>query len=490
MSETRTEVPIPGERAVYLEVSPTLSNPDISPVKQRTWGVYNLFAMWMSNVHSVAGYVFAAGLFTLGLAGWQVFTALLVGITLIYFFTNLAGRGGQKYGIAFAALCRPAFGVYGANIPSMIKATTATAWYGIQTWVSSTALVVVVLRFFPDLKPLAENSILGLSTLGWACFGFMWLAQLLVFFYGWEAIRRFTDWAGPAIYVVMFALAIWIVARAGGPGAISFTLGSKDLSGGAAFGMWLTAVALTVAWFAGTTLNFADFSRFMRSPDAMRKGNFLGLPVNFMLFAVATVVTTSGGLAVFGELITDPVELVARIDNTTAVLLGALTFMTATIATNIVANFVSGAMDVANLAPRIFTFRRAGLVASTVSVLIMPWNLYANPTMVQYTLGTFSAFIGPIFGIVICEYFFVRRQRLDLEHLYTADPRGKYWYRRGFNPRAIAALVLAGGLTTIIAQVPVFGALAPFSWFFGCALGLVFHWLLSKDKYQAGADAS
>ncbi|WCM56419.1 cytosine permease [Microbacterium sp. EF45047] len=313
--------------------------------------MYNLFAMWMSNVHSVAGYVFAAGLFTLGLAGWQVFTALLVGITLIYFLTNLAGRGGQKYGIAFAALCRPAFGIYGANIPSMIKATTATAWYGIQTWVSSTALVVVVLRFFPDLTPLAENSILGLSTLGWACFGFMWLAQLLVFFYGWEAIRRFTDWAGPVIYVVMFALAIWIVVRAGGPSAISFTLGSKDLSGGAAVGMWLTAVALTVAWFAGTTLNFADFSRFMRSPSAMRRGNFLGLPVNFMLFAVATVITTSGGLAVFGELITDPVELVARIDNTTAVLLGALTFMTATIATNIVANFVSGAMDVAPARP-------------------------------------------------------------------------------------------------------------------------------------------
>lgn len=490
MSEIREHTQPPDARAVHLEPSPTLTNSDISPIRQQTWGVYNLFAMWMSNVHSVAGYVFAAGLFTLGLAGWQVFTALLVGITLIYFFTNLAGRGGQKYGIAFAALCRPAFGVYGANIPSMIKATTATAWYGIQTWVSSTALVVVVLRFFPDLKPLAENSILGLSTLGWGCFAFMWLAQLLVFFYGWEAIRRFTDWAGPAIYVVMFALAIWIVVKAGGPEAISFTLGSKDLSGGAAWGMWLTAVALTVAWFAGTTLNFADFSRFMRSPSAMRKGNFLGLPVNFMLFAVATVITTSGGLAVFGELITDPVELVARIDNTTAVLLGALTFMTATIATNIVANFVSGAMDVANLAPKIFNFRRAGLVASIVSVLIMPWNLYSNAAMVQYTLGTFSAFIGPIFGIVICEYFFVRRQHIDMDHLYTADPRGKYWYRRGFNPRAIAALVLAGGLATIIAQVPLFSALAPFSWFFGCAFGIAFHWLLSKDRAQAVADAA
>ncbi|OFE14406.1 nitrate reductase [Humibacillus sp. DSM 29435] len=468
-----------------LAVSPRLSNPDIQPVTNQTWGIYNLFAMWMSNVHSVAGYVFAASLFTLGLAGWQVFSALLVGITLIYFFTNLAGTAGQKYGIAFAAFCRASFGVFGANIPSMIKAATATVWYGIQTWVASTALVVVVLRFFPDLTPLAKNSILGLSTLGWVCFAFMWFAQLLVFFYGWEAIRRFTDWAGPAIYVIMFLLAGWIVWKAGGFSEISFTLHSETLSNSAAVGMWFTAVAFTTAWFAGTTLNFADFARFLKSPTAMRRANFLGLPINFTLFAFAAVVTTSGGLKVFGELITDPVELVARIDNTTAVLLGALTFMTATIATNIVANFVSSAMDLANLAPRVLSFRRAGIVASLASVAVTPWNLYSNPEMVQYTLGTLGAFIGPIFGIVVVDYFFLRRQEIDIEHLFSDDPRGKYWYRRGFNPRAIVALVAAGTLSTLIAQLPVLHNLAAFSWYFGCAFGIIFYLLLNRRPARA-----
>lgn len=461
-------------------VSPKLSNSDIAPVKHQTWGVYNLAAMWMSNVHSVAGYVFAASLFTLGLGGVQVFSALLVGILLIYVFTNLAGRAGQKYGIAFAAFCRPSFGVFGANIPGMIKAATATCWYGIQTWVASTAMVVVSLRLIPNSAVLNDNSILGMTTLGWICFLIMWFAQLAVFYWGWETIRRFTDWAGPAIYVVMFLLAGWIVWKAGGLSSIDFTLGSDRIGGGAAVSAWLTAVALTVAWFAGTTLNFGDFSRFMKSPSAMRTANFLGLPVNFALFALAAVITTSGALKVFGELITDPVELVGKIDNTTAVLLGALTFMTATIATNIVANFVSASMDLANLLPKQLNFRRAGVVASLLSVAVMPWKLYANPHMVQYTLGTLGSFIGPIFGIVICDYFLVRKQQLNIEHLYTEDPRGMYWYRNGFNPRAIVALVAAGVVALSISQIPAFSALASFSWFFGAGTGALLHYLLSR----------
>ncbi|TWI33758.1 NCS1 family nucleobase:cation symporter-1 [Paracoccus sulfuroxidans] len=468
-----------------LPVSDRLSNHDIAPVKNQDWGVYNLSAMWMSNVHSVAGYVFAASLFTLGLGGFQVFSALIAGIMLIYVFTNLAGRAGQKYGIAFAAFCRPAFGVFGANIPSMIKASTATCWYGIQTWVASTALVVVTLRLAPGSAALNDNSILGMSTLGWICFLVMWFSQLAVFYYGWEAIRKFTDWAGPAIYLVMFLLAGWIVWKAGGLQHIDFSLSSEQLTGGQAISAWFTAVAFTVAWFAGTTLNFADFSRFLKSRKAMQQANFLGLPINFALFALVTVVTTSGALKVFGELITDPVHLVARLDNVTAIMLGALTFMTATIATNIVANFVSAAMDLTNLAPKYLTFRRAGVLASLLSVAVMPWKLYSDPVMVQYTLGTLGSFIGPIFGVIICDYYFIRRQQIDLDSLYSEDPRGKYWYSSGFNVNAIIALVLAAAVALSISQLSEFSGLAAFSWFFGAAAGGLFHYLLSGQKARA-----
>lgn len=457
-----------------------LVNEDIMPVKEQNWTVYNMFAMWMSNVHSVAAYVFAASLFALGLSGWQVFSALIVGITLIFYFTNWAGSAGQKYGIAFAAACRPSFGVFGANIPSMIKACTATAWYGIQTYVASAALVVVALKFIPGLESLTQSGFLGLSLLGWICFFIMWVSQISVFYFGWETIRKFTDWAGPAVYVVMFILSGWIMWKSNWD--INFTLSSQMLSGWQAVGMWLAAVAFTVNWFAGTTLNFADFARFSKSEKVMKKGNFWGLPINFSLFALVTVITTSGALTVYGELITDPVHLVAKIDHVTAALLGAATFMIATIATNIVANFVSSAMDLANLAPTKLNFRRAGMLSAIVSILIMPWKLYSDPVMVQYTLGVLGSFIGPIFGIVIIDYFIVRNKYININDLYSDSPSGQYWYTKGFNLKAIYSLVSAGVIAVSAAMLPFFESIAPFSWFIGASLGAAFYYITSHSK--------
>ena len=459
---------------------PQLSNADLLPVKVQNWSMYNLFAMWMSNVHSVAGYVFAASLFTLGIPGWQVLLALLIGISLTNYFVNKVGYIGQTYRIPFAVSCRVSFGVYGANIPGLIKAFIATCWYGIQTWVASTAIMLSALRFFPSLAPWTEVHFLGLSYLGWAAFLILWFFQLVVYYRGLETVRRFCDWAGPGVYVVMFMLAAWIVVKAGGFSEISFTLSSEKLSGGAAVGMFVTAIALVVAYFAGTTLNFADFARLCTSQKSMRQGNFWGLPINLMAFALITVITTSGGVQVFNELITDPVKLVARIDSTTAALLGVLTFSISTVATNIVANFISAAFDIANACPKHVSFRRGGVIAAILAILIMPWNLYNNPVMIQYTLGALGALIGPLFGILISDFYRVRNKQIDVDQLYTTNPNGKYWYHKGFNLTAIYSLAIAGGFSLSVALLPIFSLFSPFSWFVGAGVAYFVHPILSK----------
>lgn len=471
------------EQAPKLDLerySPRLSNEDLLPVKDQNWSMYSLFAMWMSSVHSVAGYVFAASLFTLGIPGWQVLVALLVGISLTNFFVNKVGYIGQTYKIPFAVSCRVSFGVLGANIPGLIKAFIATCWYGIQTWVASTAIMISVLRFFPSLTPWTEVHFMGLSYLGWCAFLVLWLFQLVVYYRGIETVRRFCDWAGPGVYVVMFLLAAWIVVKAGGISEVSFTLSAEQLSGGAGLGMFITAVALVVAYFAGTTLNFADFARLCKSEKAMRKGNFWGLPVNLMVFALITVITTSGGVKVFGELITDPVLLVARIDSTTAALLGVLTFSISTVATNIVANFISAAFDIANACPRYINFKRGGVIAAFVAIIIMPWNLYNNPVVIQYTLGALGALIGPLFGILISDFYRVRNKIIDVNELYTVNPNGKYWYTKGVNLTAVYSLLIAGGCSLTVALVPLFSLLSPFSWFVGAGVAYVVHPILSK----------
>jgi NCS1 family nucleobase:cation symporter-1 len=241
----------------------------------------------------------------------------------------------------------------------------------------------------------------------------------------------------------------------------------------------LTAIALVVSYFSGPMLNYGDFARYGRTFAAVKRGNFLGLPVNFLAFALLTVVTTAATLPVFGELITDPVETVARLDNTYAVVLGALTFMIATIGINIVANFVSPAFDFSNVSPQKISWRMGGMIAAVGSVLLTPWNLYNSPETIHYTLDTLGAFIGPLFGVLIAHYYVVHKQRVCVDDLFTLDPSGAYHYKRGYNPPAIWATALAALCALAVVFVPGAKVLDDYSWFIGCGVGFVAYALLA-----------
>ena len=348
------------------QYDPRLTNEDLAPLSKQTWGTYNIFAFWMSDVHSVGGYLTAASLFSLGLSSLQVLFALLVGIVIVQVFCNLVARPSQATGTPYPVICRASFGVLGANIPAIIRGLIAVAWYGIQTYLASHAFLIVALKFMPELAPYADlkqHGFVGLSTLGWAAFMLLWVLQAFVFWHGMESIRKFIDWAGPAVYVVMIALAVWLVHKAGWEN-INFTLSFLKYEGWDAVPVMLAGIALVVSYFSGPMLNFGDFSRYGKDFGSVKRGNFWGLPVNFLGFALLVVITTSATLPVFGQLISDPVEVISRIDNTTAVVIGALTFMIATIGINIVANFVSPAFDFSNVAPQHISWRTGGMIAA------------------------------------------------------------------------------------------------------------------------------
>ncbi|HXH02787.1 MAG TPA: NCS1 family nucleobase:cation symporter-1 [Candidatus Competibacteraceae bacterium] len=461
-----------------------LYNEDLAPLKQKTWNWYNIFAFWMSDVHSVGGYVFAGSLFALGLASWQVLLALIIGICLVNLFANWVARPSQMAGVPYPVVCRLAFGVYGANIPAVIRGLIAVAWYGIQTFLASSALVVLLLRFFPGLEPYTQIEFLGLSYLGWFGFLAMWVLQAIVFWHGMESIRKFIDWAGPAVYVVMFLLMGWIVWKAGWNN-ISFTLSSEQLTGGAALWKMIVAIALVVSYFSGPTLNFGDFSRYCRSMDDVKRGNFWGLPVNFLAFSLVTVIVTSGTVPVFGQMIQDPIEVVAKIDNTLAVVLGAFTFVTATIGINIVANFVSPAFDFSNVAPGKISWRTGGMIAAVASVFITPWNLFNSPEVIHYTLDVLAAFIGPLFGILLVDFYLVKRQCIHVDDLYNDKPGSRYWYDNGVNRTAVKALIPAVLIGIVISFTPALKPVADFAWFIGVFFGGLFYKVFSQEAVSA-----
>jgi nucleobase:cation symporter-1, NCS1 family len=468
--------------------SPRLYNEDLAPTAERTWGTYSLFAMWMSDVHSIGGYTFAAGLFFLGLAAWQVGVAMMVGIIVVYGLMLMTGRAGQATGVPFPVLARLSFGVRGANMPALIRACIGIAWYGIQTYLASVALQVLLLGIWPSLSHLTNSKILGLSDFGWICFLALSFVQAMVMRRGMETVRRFQDYAGPVVYVAMFLLAGWILVKS--HFNISLNLSHTPLSTGNWILQFATIAALVVAYFSALLLNYCDFSRFAPEEKTVRRGTLLGLPVNFAVFSLITVLVTAGSIAVFGSAIRDPVEIVARIHSTAVVIVGAIVFTVATVGINLVANYVSPAYDLANVAPDHIDFRRGGLITSIVAIVVLPWQIYSSPTAVNYFLGGLGAVLGPLFAIMMVDYYRVRKGHVDVNALYRSGPGEAYWYKGGWNSKAVISFVPAAAISVPVALIPSLHDAAAFSWFIGAGVAGAVYFVLNQTAQASSADSS
>lgn len=467
---------------------PRLVNEDLTPAADRNWRSFDLFAMWMSDVHNLGNYTFAAGLLVLGLSAWQIFSSLLVGFAIIFAGMNLMGRIGQRTGVPFPVVARIGFGVWGANLPALIRAVIAIMWYGIQTYLASVAIDVLLLTARPGLASWTHHSFLGLNALGWASFLTLWAVQGLIISRGMESVRRFQDFCGPAIWVVMIALALWVLAKA--HWSIPLTHTPHPVSTGEQVRQWFGAIGLILATYGTLMLNFCDFSRFAPDERTVRRGNFWGLPINSTAFALLSVIVTAGSIKVYGRAITDPALLIAKVGNTAVLVVGALTFAIATMGVNIVANFVSPAYDLANVWPQRITFRAGGLISTVAALLVTPWNLYSNPNVVNYFLGGLGAFLGPLFGIIMVDYYLVKRGRVDVAALFDAGPEAPYHYRRGVNPKALAAFVPTAAVGAVVALVHRFSQVAPYSWFIGTASAALLYLALNRAEAAAGRQAA
>jgi len=245
-----------------------------------------------------------------------------------------------------------------------------------------------------------------------------------------------------------------------------------------------------VSYFSGPMLNFGDFSRYAKDFKSVKKGNFLGLPLNFIMFSLLTVLTASATVPVYGQLITDPIVTVQKIDNTFAILLGGFTFVVATVGINIVANFISPAFDFSHVNPQKVSWRGGGMIAAVGSVLVTPWNWYNNSDAIFWTLGILGGMIGPLFGILIADYYLVRRQQLNVDAMFTLDPDGEYYYEGGYNRAAIYA-VIGGSVCSLGAVIVpklagVLTWLPTYSWFIGVGAGYVAYLAFAKVYDVAG----
>ncbi|WP_165857958.1 NCS1 family nucleobase:cation symporter-1 [Corynebacterium alimapuense] len=449
-----------------------LYNVDIAPrTGAGEWKARNLFNWWMSAWHSLGGYAMAVGFMSLGLTGWQAMIGMVLGMITMWGASNLMGVAGQRVGVPFPVFARISFGVYGANLPAFIRAIVAVCWYGIQTFLASHAVKILILKVFPGAESLDQSNFLGLSALGWMCLLVLWAAQLIVLFRGMEAVRKLSDFAGPTIWVAMIALAVWTLSLADWKLDWNYTMAETPLSGGAMIVAILATASLTLAYMAGPMLNFADFTRLSANASEVKRGNSLGLLLNGIAFAVVSVIIGISSAEVYGSAVTDPILLLGELDSVALLLVATLAVAVAQVGVNIICNFVSASFDFSHLAPGAISFRTGGLITAVLAIVVMPWNLYSSPVIVNYFLGGVGAMIGPLFGIIMADYYLVKRQQVKIRDLYTSAPDSRYHYSNGVNKVYVALFAVCSLICMVLALVPVFSAIAPFSWPIGVALG-------------------
>lgn len=458
--------------------SPSLYNEDLAPATERNWGAFSIFNVWTSDVHSLWGYYLAASLYLLCGSFVNFVIAIGIGSLVIFALMSLVGLAGARTGVPYPVLARASFGTFGANVPALVRAIVACFWYGAQTAAASGAIVALLVRS-PELLHFHQTShMFGHSTLEVICYVVVWALQLLIIQHGMDTVRKFQDWAGPAVWVMMLVLAVYLLVKAGevtsGTSIPQDVLlkATKDAGVPGVPGSFAALAAVAATWityFAALYLNFCDFSRYAKDEAAVRKGNLWGLPVNLLAFCLVAGITTAAAYKVYGEVLLYPDQISAKFDSWFLAALAALTFAVATLGINVVANFVSPAFDFANVFPRAISFKRGGYIAAAIALVLYPWAPWQ--TGAAHFVNFIGSIMGPIFGIMMVDYYLIRKTRLDVNALYQEN--GEFRYGGGWHGKAFLALVVGMIFSSIL---PTFTTILPswwgiYGWFFGVAIG-------------------
>ncbi len=491
---------VDGISEVVGEIESPYINEDLAPatLAQRKWATKDIAALWISMSACVPTYMLASSLIAEGMSWWQAVLTITLGNIIVLAPMILNAHAGTKYGIPFPVYCRAAFGIRGANAPAVLRALVACGWFGIQAWIGGWAIYKILTIYRPAWE-LLPRPFFGINLPQLVCFLFFWGINMWVIHKGIDSIRVLLNIKAPLLLVLGVALLYWAYTRAGGFGPMletpsAFDPGQPKAGKFAAF--FFPALTGMIGFWATLSLNIPDFTRYAYSQRDQVVGQAIGLPATMGLFSFIGVAVTSATVIIYGETIWDPVVLITRFKSPLLLIVSLVSLCIATLATNIAANVVSPANDFANLWPAKISFRTGGFITGVIGILIQPWRLVSDPSGYIFTwLVGYSALLGAIGGILICDYYVIRKTTLDLVKLYEQD--GPYWYKGGWNPAAIIAMVcgilpnLPGFLGTIkVAQVPKFWmSLYSYAWFVGFGISFAVYWALTQIQAEPARDA-
>ena len=464
--------------AARIEQS-ALYNEDLAPVPiaRRTWTTYNYAALWISMAHCIPTYMLSAGLMATGMSWAQALFTVALGNTIVLIPILLNSHPGTRYGIPFPVFARAAYGTIGSNVPALMRAVVACGWFGIQTWIGGEALNTFFTSVIPGWHGLLGAGFGGHSTTEWISFLLFWALNVAIVYRGMDLLREVENWAAPFVLIMTGLLLAWAVTEAHGFGPLLSQPG-KFQTVSEFLPVFVPSLTAMIGFWATLSLNMPDFTRFGRSQREQVIGQTVALPSTMFLFAAMGVLITSATAIIYHEVIWDPIKLIGRFSNPLVIAISMFTAVVATLAVNIAANVVSPANDFANAFPRLIKFKTGGLITGILGILIQPWRLLADPSgyIFNWLLG-YSGGLGSIAGVLIADYWIVRKRTLALEELYLADGRYGRWHGAGIIATAAGCAAAWGGLI-----IPPMRPLYDYAWFVGFGVAAIVYVALSARQ--------
>ena len=472
--------------------SSPLYSEDFAPVpaSQRSWNKWNIAAIWVGMAVCIPTYMLASSLINEGMNWWQALVTILLGNVIVLIPMILNAHVGTKYGIPLPVFLRLNFGIDGAILAGLLRGLVACGWFGIQTWIGGAAIYQLLLVLMPGLaNSLYLGDFIGINLAQFGCFMLFWFMNMYIIYRGIDSIKKLETWAAPFLLIMGIGLLAWAWMEVGSMGEILEASNQLAAESGKDFWkIFFPGLTAMVGFWATLSLNIPDFTRYAKSQKDQIMGQVIGLPGTMVLYSFIGIAVTSATVIIFGEAIWDPVELLGKFSNPLVVIISMLGLTIATLSTNIAANVVAPANSFANILPSKISFRMGGYITGIIGILIFPWKLLADPHgYIFLWLIAYSALLGALAGIMICDYYIIRKTQLDLAQLFKVD--GIY---KGWNPKAWIAFVVSllpvlpgfFGTVQLIEMSPdsFWMNIYSYAWFVTFFLSFGLYWVLEKLK--------
>ena len=480
------------------KVKYSLSNWDLVTVNPnyKTWDWKDLFCFWGVNVQSIIGFSLIASLYTIySLSTFVVFFGTILGSILVYFFSNLIGKPSQKYGLPFSVLLRSSLGFKGAQLFGLIRSIVGIFMFGVQTYFLSKIIgyLIRIIIFSLDNTLLDQEIflifLLGLNIIDWVSFIIVIIFQTLMFSVGVQFNKKLVNYSAIIVYagILLFFFIVLLsdvkITTKAFVGILDFNnlLNSNNIAP-------ILAVAGTIfAYFSIIIISFGDFSRHVKSENDLKKGN-LSLILNLIIFSFFAVFIVVGSDTFLNQkfedldrIFTNPTDIIGKFDNIQITIIALFFIVVASASTNLVANFIPSQYSLINFFPSKLTLKSASYVISIIGLLIgVFWLTVLSQIGILSFIDTFGSFFGPIFGLIIADFYFVKKSNLSNKDIYSLEADSIYYYSRGWHIKAVYSLILGFIFSASTIWNPNLMFLQSYAWIFGAFISSITYYLLAK----------